>query len=295
MVSRTSALATSVAITGIFALLLSGCSNATNSNSPASPSSKVNSAAAELLPDSISSRGELNIATFAQIPPLNFKTDDGKLTGLDNDLSNEVATRLGLVPKYSDVAFESVIPGLQSGRYDVAFSGITNTEERQKIIDFVDYFESGYTMITKSEFADKYKSLDDLCGQTVAEPKGTVQAALVEGHSKTCPSGEQINILEVTDNPAVILQLQTGRIEVAVVGLSAAAWASKQSAGKYKLTGSIMQRSSAGAGFAKSADGNKLRDAVHLVLLDMAKDGTYSKLLEKYGLNDGALPTFPES
>jgi ABC-type amino acid transport substrate-binding protein len=38
-----------------------------------------------------------------------------------------------------------------------------------------------------------------------------------------------------------------------------------------------------------------LRDAVHLVLLDMAKDGTYSKLLEKYGLNDGALPTFPES
>ena len=73
----------------------------------------------------------------------NSRTADGQIVGFDVDLMNAVARTLGLMPDYRETAFESIIPSVQGGDFNVGMSSFTDTKEREESVDFVTYFQAG--------------------------------------------------------------------------------------------------------------------------------------------------------
>ncbi len=97
------------------------------------------------------------------------------------------APRSGLKAKLINSDFETIIPGLAAGRYDLGMSSFTDTKEREKTVDFVDYFSAGISFYAKRDGEPgRAPRVADLCGKTVAAEKGTVEAEEAEAQSKKC-------------------------------------------------------------------------------------------------------------
>src|SRR3954452_18879029 len=108
-----------------------------STGSPGSP-------AKALVPASIKSKGTLTIAFDATYAPDESIDKDGKtIVGFDADLAKAVAADMGLQAKLGNATFDTIIPSLQSGKFDVGFSSFTDTKAREKVVDFVTYFQAG--------------------------------------------------------------------------------------------------------------------------------------------------------
>src|SRR6202000_1697188 len=102
------------------------------------------------VPASIKSKGTLSVASDATYAPNEFIGSDGHtVVGMDADLMTALAAAMGLKVKIANQTFDSIIPGLASGKYDVGASSFTDTKEREKTVDFVDYFVAGEAFYTK--------------------------------------------------------------------------------------------------------------------------------------------------
>src|SRR5271166_6847552 len=158
-------------------LALAGCgSSSTSSSTPATTPSAANAAIVAKVPAAMKTKGTLNVATEAQYAPMEFIASDGHtVIGMDPDLVSALAAVMGLKATFINSNFETIIPGLAAGRYDVGASSFTDTKERQKTVDFVDYFKAGISFYAKSGSNLGVKTLADLCGKTVAVEKGTVE------------------------------------------------------------------------------------------------------------------------
>ena len=103
------------------------------------------------MPAAIKSKGTLDVATEAQYAPNEFLAPDGHtIIGMDADLVTALAETMGLKVKFINANFEAIIPGLAGGRYDLGASSFTDTKEREKTVDFVDYFKAGISFYAKS-------------------------------------------------------------------------------------------------------------------------------------------------
>src|ERR1700727_1201613 len=174
-------------------VVLAGCgssSSSSSSSSSASTPTGASSANASLVaqvPAAIKSKGTLNVATEAQYAPNEFIAPDGHtVIGMDAELMEAIGGKLGLKVNLVNSDFETIIPGLAAGRYDLGASSFTDTKEREKTVDFVDYFEAGISFYAKSSSNPGVESVSDLCGKTVAVEKGTVEQEEAEKQSKKC-------------------------------------------------------------------------------------------------------------
>jgi ABC-type amino acid transport substrate-binding protein len=95
------------------------------------------------VPKDISATGRLVIGVNVPYAPNEFKNLDGQIVGFDVDLMNAMAKTLGLAPDYREISFESIIPSVQGGQFNVGMSSVTDTAERQAVVDFVTYFRAG--------------------------------------------------------------------------------------------------------------------------------------------------------
>src|SRR5689334_16292657 len=87
--------------------------------------------------------------------PYNFLESDGKtFQGINVDLAAALSKQLGRTVEFQSAGFDTIIPGLQSGRYDVALTGMFDTKERQKTVDFVDYLKAQNNFLTLSTYRD---------------------------------------------------------------------------------------------------------------------------------------------
>ena len=92
-------------------------------------------------------------------------TNGHTVVGVDADLAKAIGGVLGLKFKVENANFDSIIPGLQSGKYDLGMSAFTDTKAREKVVDFVTYFSAGTSFYVKASGGPTVKSLADLCGQ----------------------------------------------------------------------------------------------------------------------------------
>jgi predicted Ser/Thr protein kinase len=106
------------------------------------PAGAVESLAAAV-PTDIRARGRLVIGVNVPYAPMEFKNGDGQLVGFDIDLMNAVTRVLGLVPDYRDTPFETILPSVVAGTYDLGASSVSDTREREASVDFVDYLQAG--------------------------------------------------------------------------------------------------------------------------------------------------------
>src|SRR5262249_23141374 len=92
-----------------------------------------------LVPEPYRKAGEIHFAANAAYPPFNFKSESGESSGLEVSLLVAVGERLGIKMKFTPSDFATVLPGVTAGRFDGGAAGFWNTEERQKVVDFINY------------------------------------------------------------------------------------------------------------------------------------------------------------
>jgi len=148
-IRRTQKLLFATAVLSVTALVAAGCGNGAETStgtSPApsaSPSGAVGAIAAQV-PSSVKANGALTVAADATYAPNEFVATDGRtVIGFDADLAKELGQVLGLKVNVINATFDTIIPGLASGKYDLGISSFTDTKEREQTVDFVTYFRAG--------------------------------------------------------------------------------------------------------------------------------------------------------
>ena len=279
-------------------LALAGCGSSGSSSSSgssgstttgASASTAVDAAAAAQVPAAIKSKGTLTVATEAQYAPNEFIGPDGHtIIGMDADLTKAIGEALGLKVTLVNANFEAIIPGLAAGRYDLGASSFTDTKEREKTVDFVDYFSAGISFYAKSTANPGVSELKDLCGKAVAVEKGTVEQEEAEKQSKTCTkeSKKAVNVLVFTGQNAVTLAVNSNRAELGMADSPVVAYQIKQSSGQFKLIGKSYNFAPYGLAIPKSSG---MTQPVFQALQYLIGNGTYMKILEKWGIQSGAI------
>ena len=246
------------------------------------------------IPAEIKSRGTIRVGSQQTFPPVEFR-EPGKteVVGVSRDLLDEVAKRLGLKIEYVQGEYAALIPGVEADRFDIASGGISDTEEREQKLDFVNYMVSGGSLLTLSTNTDKLATIDDFCGKSVATMLGsrTIMGAVEAASDRCTKAGKQpIRAEQLPSAPDARMQVDLKRVDAYIGDLPALAYMRTQFPGKYNIVGNgyILTPYITSWGFAKNRTG--LRDATQRALQSMLDDGTYKQTLDKWGMGGGALP-----
>ncbi|WP_238155657.1 ABC transporter substrate-binding protein [Kribbella soli] len=183
------------------------------------PVTKADPAVEALVPAALKQKGTLVLATNAPYPPLEYCKEDNKtLIGYDIDLGNAIGAAMGLKVEWKNISFDSIIPGLQAGKYDGGIAGFSIEHERLGTVDFVSYYLSGGGFLIKKGSGTKVGSFADLCGYRVAVQKGVSQVDALTDASKDCVAEgkKAITINQIPDQNVVVLNLASGRADVVV-------------------------------------------------------------------------------
>lgn len=248
----------------------------------------------KLVPADVKARGVLRVGSQQTFPPVEFR-EPGKteVTGASADLLAEIARRLNLKLEYIQSEYAGLISGVEADRFDMASGGISDTEEREQKLDFVNYMQSGGSILVLSANPDKLNTIDDFCGKGIATMLGgRVIMTAVEAASERCTkAGKQpIRAEQLPTAPDSRMQLDLKRVDGYIGDFPALVYMGAQFPGRYKIVGGnyILTPYVTSWGFGKTKTG--LRDAVQKATQAMAEDGTYKKILDKWGLAGGALP-----
>lgn len=268
------------------AALLTACGGADKTDAPTIATKPV---ADITVPADIKAKGTLTIGTDASYPPIEFMGADGKtVEGLDADLAAALAGTLGLEADVKHATFDSILPGLTTKKFDVGMSGFTDTKEREETVDFVTYFSAGTAFFVKAQGGPAINTLDDLCGRKLALQKGTAQVEDAEVQQGKCAAAGKpaIKVMTFPDQPGANLAIVSGRAEVGMTDSPVAAYQAKQSGGQLKVVGQPYGTAPYGIALPK---GSPLAKPIQAALKALIADGTYGKILAKYGIEAGAI------
>ncbi len=265
-------------------------SSGTSTSSSSTPAAGANAAVVKLVPSSIKSKGTITVAADASYAPNEFIGSNGHtVVGMDADLSNALAAVMGLKANVVNATFDTIIPGLAAGKYDMGASSFTDTKAREKVVNFVDYFSAGTSFFTKSSGGTSVTGLADLCGKTVSVESGTTEESDAQGQSKKCTSAgkPKVTVLVFPTQTAANLALSSGRAQISMADSPVAAYQVKQSHGTFKLVGQTYGTAPYGLALPKTSG---MAPAVLAALKVLEKNGTYMSILTKWGIQSGALP-----
>jgi polar amino acid transport system substrate-binding protein len=241
------------------------------------------------VPSKFKSNGRLTVAADATYAPNEFIGSNGHtVVGMDADLAQALAGVMGLNAKVVNASFDTIIPGLQAGKYDLGMSSFTDTKEREKVVDFVTYFLAGTSFYVKANGGPTITSLADLCGHSVGVERGTTQADDATAQSAKCKSAGKsaVTVHVYPDQNAANLAISSGRAEVGMADSPVAAYIVKQSNGNFKLTGKTYGTAPYGIAIPKNSG---LAQPVLDALKHLMSTGAYKAILTKWGIQDGAI------
>ncbi len=252
------------------------------------PTQPANSAIAATVPASIHSSGNLVVALDASYPPNEFLASDGStIVGMDADLSNAIAQTMGLKAKLVNATFDTIIPGIVAGKYDMGASSFTDTKAREKVVDFVDYFSAGESFYVKSG-APLVTSLQDLCGKSVAVESGTTEETDAKAQSAKCTATgkSKVDVLTFGTQTEANVAVSSGRADAGFADSPVAAYIVSTSNGVFQNSGAPIGVAPYGLALAKNKGlTSPVQAAVNLLI----SNGVYTQILAKWGLQAGAV------
>jgi polar amino acid transport system substrate-binding protein len=277
-------------------LALAGCGSNSSTSSTAtttetSGSNSASAAVAAQVPAAIKSKGTLTVAADATYAPNEFIAPDGHtVVGMDADLMQALGTVMGLKVKMVNATFDTIIPGLAAGKYDVGASSFTDTKEREKTVDFVDYFSAGISFYAKATSSPAVKTVEDLCGKTVSVEKGTTEEEEAKAQSGKCTKAgkKSVTVLVYPNQTGANLAISSGRAELGMADSPIAAYQVKQSSGAFKLVGETYGAAPYGLAIPK---GTGMTTPILAALKVLIANGTYTQILTKWGVQAGAITT----
>ena len=240
--------------------------------------------AADLLPAKYREAGVIKVVTDAKYVPFQYLDESGKMVGFEVDLWDAMAEKLGVKLEVTSVAFDSLIPGVQSGRWDMAMEGITDNAERQKVVSFVDY---GYT--TSSAYVLEGSAATDhlgLCGLNGAAQSGTEWVGMIQKEmAEACAAAGKPapTVSEFGTNEATLLSVYSGRTDFVLTSAASAQEIQKAAPKPVRVIAMpILARMPSGIAFRK--DEADFGEALLAALKEVRADGTYAQIYEKWAV-----------
>ncbi|WP_457965008.1 ABC transporter substrate-binding protein [Arthrobacter sp. D1-29] len=252
-------------------------------------------AAVKLLPQSYKDKGEITVAMDLHYPPTTFLADDNTTPiGLNPDMARLIAKKLGLKLKFENTAFDTIIPGIDGGRYDFTVTTMSPTEERLKVLDMVTYLNSGVS-VAVSHGNPLNISNDDMCGRNIAVTKGSnAQLKHLPNVSKwTCEEKGQpaINGVTLPNVQEALTQLASKRVDGVFYDTPALVWANEQQPNTFTvLTPQVDTRTDHinAIGLKK---GSPLTPALQAATQSVLDSREYKKSLDTWGMSGAAITT----
>ena len=277
------------------ALTLSGCAKSTESSSGSGAGSATSTTAvkaqkvdeiAATLPADIRNSGKLVVGVNLPYAPNEFKDEKGTIVGFDVDLLNAVAATLGLATDYREADFAKIIPSIQQGTYNVGMSSFTDTKEREKSVDFVDYFSAGILWAQRPG-----SSIDpnDACGKKVAvQATTTEETDELPAKSKKCVDAgkPEIQIVKFDGQDAATNAVVLGQVDAMSADSPVTAYAIKQSNGKLEAAGGISDAAPYGWPVAKDSP---LAQSLQKALEHLIQTGDYKAIASNWGVEKGMI------
>jgi polar amino acid transport system substrate-binding protein len=223
--------------------------------------------------------GKLVAATNATIPPYQFVDQSGKLQGLRIELAEEIAKRLGVRLEWVNVGFETHIPGLQSGRWDASITGMFLTPERAKILYMIPYELQAISISVGKGNPLKIASPADVAGRRVAVEIGGYEFRQINriNDEQKAAGLKPMEIRTFSTFADAYQALRAGQVDAVVsVDVTAKFY---QDRGEFERAVSGLAGSPATLAF-RSKD---VAAAVVEALNAMRRDGTYDRLMDKWG------------
>lgn len=243
------------------------------------------------LPADVRSSGRLTLGTTeatgeSGLPHVG-SDESGTQVGLDVDLRNAVAKVLGVEWKVTYGAFETVVPGVQSGKFLVGQDNFAVTSARLPVVDFATYLEDGQGFVAAADSdLPQVSAITDVCGRTVSTVAGSSFQQILEAGNDQCEQAglDPITAKFFSDTSSIILGLQNGQTDL---------YFGPTLADKYLVAHQpglafLGEVSSTDVGFV-TAKGSPLAPVLVDALNALVADGTYAEIFAKWGLPDSGI------
>jgi polar amino acid transport system substrate-binding protein len=258
----------------------------TSASTPAasSSSSGANPAVAKLVPAAVKSKGTLAVASDASYAPDEYFAPDGHtVIGMDPDLVKALGALMGLKTTVSNVTFDSIIPDLAAGKYDLGASSFSDNKTREKTVDFVDYASVGESFYTKASGGTTISSIADICGKTVSVEKGTTEEADAGTQSAKCKKAGKpaVTVLSYTDQNGANLAVASGRAQLGFADTPVAVYQVTKTNGEFKVVGAAYATGPYGLAIPKNSG---LAPAVQAAMKTLVQNGQYAAIIKKWHL-----------
>ncbi|WP_053387298.1 ABC transporter substrate-binding protein [Leucobacter japonicus] len=279
------------------ALSLAACTvtaNAPADNAGGSGDSESSGApVATLEPPTIIKAGTLTICTGDSAPNI-FYDENNELQGVEIDIANAMADKLGVSTTLGEYAFAGLIPALQAKQCDVIMGSLYIKPEREEIANFVPYLYSGTAVAVNKENPKKVTGFDDsLCGTKVVGITGATGAASAQEKSDECVADgkEPLAITLVDEGTNALQQVLAQQADAFIDTTEIVSYYEQQSDGDLVSVGEPFGKIRIGAATLK--DNTDLNTALDDAFAAIVDDGTYTDILAKWGVESNDI-TQPE-
>lgn len=264
-----------IALVGLMAASLAACGKANETQTSNAASESASDGKAESKSDGTTQiktveAGKLTLATNAEFPPYEYHDGD-KIVGIDMDIADAIAKKLGLEVQIEDIAFDSVILEVTSGKADIGLAGISATDERKQSVDFSDtYTTSKQLIIVKDDSA--IKGSKDLEGKTVGVQTGTTGDILASDIKDVKPE-------RYDKGMDAVQALSQGKVDAVIIDSEVAKKFVEETSGLKVLDEAFADENYA---IAIKKGNKELLDSVNKALSELKSDGTIDSIIAKY-------------
>ena len=276
----------SVVIAASFCFGLASCSKAPAATSASSEAATTaaeskaaeSSASAESKAEITTvTAGKLIMATNATFPPYEYHEGD-KIVGIDAEIAKAIADKLGLELVIEDVAFDSIIAGVQAGKYDIGCAGMTVTEDRLKSVNFSTSYATGIQSIIVKE-GSPIKTIDDLVkGKYKVGVQSGTTGDIYMADAENGGVGED-RIDRYNNGNDAVVALMSGKVDAVCIDNEPAKAYVAANKGLTILETPFTEEKYA---IAVNKSNEALLAAINKALEELTADGTIAKIIEKY-------------
>lgn len=218
------------------------------------------------------SQDKLVMATNAAFPPYEYVEGD-EFMGIDVEIAEEIAKKLGMELEIQDVEFDSIVAGVQSGKYDMGMAGMTVTDERKQSVDFTESYATAIQVVIVKEGSD-IKSVDDLSEDTkIGVQQGTT------GHIYASDDYGEDAVTPYNKGADAVQALSAGKIDCVIIDNEPAKAFVEANEGLQILETEYVTEEYA---ICISKDNSQLLEKVNAALKELKEDGTIDEIVAKY-------------
>lgn len=222
-------------------------------------------------------KGKLIMSTNAAFPPYEMTDDSGNYIGIDVEIAQAIAGKLGLELVIDNMGFTAALEAAQNGKSDMVMAGVTVTDDRLLVMDFSNSYATGIQVVIVTEDSD-ITTPDDLEGKTIGTQMGTTGYIYASDTPENGGYGEE-NVIAYDNGITAVQALMNGQVDAVIID-NAPAQAFVESNPGLKILDTEWLTENYAIGFAKG--NTKLVEAVNAALEALTADGTVQKIVDKY-------------